>query len=252
MASNPPASCPNCRQPMQSQDLERHDRGVVQVDLCFTCAGIWFDHLASVELAPGAVVDLFKEIYGHRDDPRRAVATELRCPRCPDTLTLSYDLSKAGRFTYFRCPQGDGRFTPFYQFLREKQFVRSLTPAEIERVRSQVRQIKCSQCGAPIDLEHDSECKYCRAPVSFLDPEAVQKAVQMWSAAENQLHAGPTPEALGKALMQAQLHSPAPGGTHLGDGLLLGGVAMGDGTSLGIDLVDWGIHAIGNLLARHG
>ena len=36
---------------------------------------------------------------------------------------------------------------------------------ELQRVRSQVRQITCSECGAPIDLEHDTQCKYCHAPI---------------------------------------------------------------------------------------
>jgi len=94
----PTAPCPNCRQPMQTQDLERHDHGSVRVELCFTCAGIWFDHLASVELAPPAVIELFKEIQSHRDDARQPVVNQLTCPRCNGALALSFDLSKSGRF----------------------------------------------------------------------------------------------------------------------------------------------------------
>jgi hypothetical protein len=74
-----------------------------------------------------------------------------------------------------------------------------------QRVRSQVRRICCSQCGGPIDLEHSSECPYCHAPVSFLDPGAVEKAVQMWSEAESRRRVGPTPEALADALLRMQL-----------------------------------------------
>src|SRR5271165_5797078 len=221
----PTIPCPNCRQPMQTQDLERTNQGTVRVELCFSCAGFWFDHLASVELAPGAVIELFKEIQSHRDDARQPVANQLNCPRCAGALVLSYDLSKSGRFSYFRCSNGDGRFTPFFQFLREKQFVRSLTPAELQRVRSQVRQIRCSECGAPIDLEHSSQCQYCHAPVSFLDPDAVEKAMRTWSEAENRRQLGPTPEALGDALLRIQLphaEQHASPGVHLGGHLLTG------------------------------
>jgi hypothetical protein len=238
----PTIPCPNCVQSMQAQDLERHDHGSVRVYLCFACAGIWFDHLASVQLAPSAVIELFKEISTHQDGVRQPVANDLSCPRCRDPLVLSFDLCKAGRFSYFMCRRGDGRFTPFFQFLREKQFVRTLTAAELQRVRSQVRQIACSQCGAPIDLEHDSQCKYCHAPVSFLDPQAVEKAAQVWSEADHRSHLAPTPEALGDALLRAQLHHPTGSpGLHLGDGLLLSGAGVGP------DLVSWGIHAIGHL-----
>jgi len=240
-------ACPNCHARMQPQSFERHDQGSVRVDLCFTCAGIWFDHLASPLLAPAAVIELFKEIHAHRDSARRPMASQLPCPRCGEGLAQSFDLSKAGRFSYYRCPRGDGRFTPFFQFLREKQFVRSLTPGELQRVRSQVRQITCSECGAPIDLEHESQCKYCRAPISYLDPDAVERALRMWSEAENRRHMGPTPEAVNQALAQIRSHQ-VDGGAHFSDRLLLP-EGLG-GAGLGLDLVAMGIHAIGRLLVR--
>jgi len=248
---SPVTFCPSCRGAMQPQDLERHDDGSVRVDLCFICAGIWFDHLASIQLAPVAVIQLFKEIYAHRDDARKPRASQLQCPRCDQALVQSFDLSKAGRFTYFRCSVGDGRFTPFFQFMREKQFVRTLNPAELQRVRAQVRQITCSECGAPIDLEHSSECKYCHAPVSFLDPDAVQKAIEVWSAAENRRHLAPTPEAVGNALLALKLHhddKPAALAAGLTDRIFMNGIeTAGSGPRLGLDLVAAGIHAIGHL-----
>ena len=61
---------------MQAQALEKHEQGTVQLDLCFACAGIWFDHLESVQLAPAAVIELFKEIYAHRDDVPRPQAAQ--------------------------------------------------------------------------------------------------------------------------------------------------------------------------------
>jgi Zn-finger nucleic acid-binding protein len=231
--------CPNCRQRMHSEKLERHDHGIVQVDLCFACAGIWFGHLVSVQLAPAAVIDLFKEIYDQRDKPRQPIASTLTCPRCGGVLLLSFDLSKAGRFSYFSCPHGDGRFTPFLQFLKEKQFVRTLTVVELRRLKSQVRQITCSECGAPIDLEHDSQCRHCHAPVSFLDADAVGKAVQMWSEAEQRRHLAPSAAAVGRALDQIELnHGP--------------GLSDVVGSGVGLDLVALGIHAVGSLfkLAR--
>jgi hypothetical protein len=147
---------------------------------------------------------------------------------------------------------GDGRFTPFFQFLREKQFIRSLNPAELERVRLQVRQITCSECGAPIDLEHSSECKYCHAPVSFLDSDAVEKAVKLWSAAEDRRHSGATPAALKDAVEHLQFNSPGNtvrSSDGVGDRVLMAGLEQpGTVSGLGVDLVAAGIHAIGHLL----
>ncbi len=244
----PIISCANCRQPMQFRDLERTDHGVVRVDLCFTCAGIWFDSGESIQLAPAAVIELFKEIHAHRDLPRQALGDHLGCPRCGDALALGFDLCKTGRFTYFRCLRGDGRFTPFMQFLREKQFICDLTVVEIQRVRSKVRQIRCSECGAPIDLEHYSQCEYCHSPVSFLDPEAVEKAMHMWSDAEGRRHLAPNMEAAATALMRLQLPhaTPTPLG-NLGSQGLLSGQNLQSGADLALDLVSIGIQAVGRL-----
>lgn len=226
----PNIPCPNCRQAMQNQDLQHVDHGMVRVELCFGCAGIWFDHLASVNLAPAAVITLFQEIQARKDDARQPVAQQLTCPRCRNELALSHDLTKAGRFSYYRCLRGDGRFTPFFQFLREKQFVRSLTAAELQHVRLQVRQITCSECGAPIDLEHESACRFCHAPVSFLDPDAVEKALHALKDADDRHRAALTPEAMTAALQQVR----APQGESLD----------------GVDLIISGIHAIGRLFNR--
>jgi hypothetical protein len=182
------------------------------------------------------VIELFKTIRPHLEGDRRPVAESLHCPDCGDALALGYDLCKTGRFSYYRCARGDGRFTPFFQFLREKQFVRSLTPVEIEQVRAQVRQVRCSGCGAPIDLEKSSVCEFCHAPVSFLDKDAVEKAVQMWSAADQQRRTAVAPQAVAEALLGAHVppaDPPSPSGMNL---------------QLGVDLVSLGILAIGCLL----
>jgi len=243
-------ACPNCQQPMGPQDLERYDNGRVRVDICFTCAGIWFDRLESTQLAPVAVIDLCKQIYNHRDDRRRPLIETMQCPRCRDALIRSFDLSKTGRFSYFRCARDQGRFTPFFQFLREKQFIRSLTTLELQRLRSLVKQINCSECGAPIDLEHDTQCKYCHAPIAFLDADAVEKAMRMWSEAENRRAAAPDPAAIGDVLMRMQLRQDekTPSAASLGNPILLGGSEFtASGPGLGLDLVALGIHAIGRL-----
>lgn len=230
---------------MQTQDFEQNYHGSVRVEFCLACAGIWFDHLASVQLAPSAVIELFKQIHSRAEAAHQPLAQKLSCPRCANTLEIGFDLCKSGRFSYFRCLRGDGRFTPFIQFLREKQFVRTLTPVELARVRSQVRQINCSECGAPIDLEHASACEYCHAPIAFLDPDAVEKAVQMWSDADHRRHFGPSAQALGDTLQRIQFPhstfavSPDP---HFGN-LLLAERAAG----AGLDLVSLGINAIGRL-----
>jgi DNA-directed RNA polymerase subunit RPC12/RpoP len=90
--------------------------------------------------------------------------------------------------TYFRGEFGHGRLTPFFQFLLEKNFVRPVTGAELADLKAKVRTIQCSNCGAPLDLEHETACKYCGSPISILDPEQVVKTVNALSTAQVRLN----------------------------------------------------------------
>jgi hypothetical protein len=188
---------------MQPRALARNTGGDLQVDLCHPCHAIWFDRNESLQLAPGAVIELFRDIHRHRDDARRPLAERSQCPQCRSALVLTRDVGKAGRFTYYRCPHDHGRLTPFSEFLREKQFVRALTPAELARVRVELKTVRCSGCGAPIDLERGNACGFCRAPIAILDPDAVERALKMWSDAEAR-RTRPTREKLAEALLDMQ------------------------------------------------
>jgi hypothetical protein len=158
--------------------------GASDVDLCDRCHALWFDPFESVRLTPAATLALFREVHGAAAPERRALPATLPCPRCRATLAPTHDLQRATRFTYWRCPKAHGRFTPFVQFLREKSFVRPLSAAEIERLKPHVRTVRCSGCGAAVDLSRDMVCRYCRAPIEALDPNAVAEAVATLARAE--------------------------------------------------------------------
>jgi Zn-finger nucleic acid-binding protein len=181
---DPQIPCPSCAQGMTKRALPNHDAGQVCLDLCYPCHAIWFDRNESVQLAPRAVIELFRDIHARQNEPRRALPERFGCPRCSASLALTHDLAKAGRFSYWRCPGEHGRLTPFFHFLREKQFVRSLTPAELRRVRAELKTVRCSSCGAPVDLQRDTACGFCKAPLAILDADAVAKALLEWSQAE--------------------------------------------------------------------
>ena len=150
----------------------------IEVDICFCCHAIWLDKQESLQLSPRGTLDLFKVLHEHRDDPRHALQNGNRCPRCERRLSLSHDIGKAGRFSYYSCPARDGRLTPFSEFLKEKQFVRSLNPAEQQRVKAEVKSVQCSSCGAPVDLAKGFQCGHCGSPITVLDAEAVQRTLE--------------------------------------------------------------------------
>ena len=111
---------------------------------------------------------------------RTRLAQSLVCPRCTQHLTLTHDMCKSGPLQYFRCATDGGRLTPFFQFFREKDFLRRLTPAELQQVRVKIKQLQCSNCGAPVDLEHNTSCTYSGSPIAMIDADAIENALQVW------------------------------------------------------------------------
>ncbi len=181
-----PTPCPSCRQPMEKRRFERMHHGEVILDLCFHCHGIWFDEFESLQITPGGVIELFRLIHDHRDEQRLPLRDALKCPRCDERLLHGLDVTKhGGQFNYHRCLQKHGRFTPFAQLMIEKGFVRQLNDREIDDLSARVGTIRCTGCGAPVDIRKDHACQHCRAPISILDPDAVDKALARLDQAEN-------------------------------------------------------------------
>ncbi|HTS21846.1 MAG TPA: zinc ribbon domain-containing protein [Casimicrobiaceae bacterium] len=170
-------NCPGCGAGMDALEFERQPLGTVTLDFCFPCQVIWFDTLESQQLTPGAVLQVFKTLSERQPAARSPLPALLACPRCEARLGLTHDLQHTTRFTYFRCEFGHGHLSPFFQFLLEKNFVRPITGAELADLKAKVKTIQCSNCGAPLDLERDTACRYCGSPISILDPEAVAKTV---------------------------------------------------------------------------
>jgi hypothetical protein len=169
--------------PMRSLALGRRPAGEVVVDLCAPCHLLWFDAFESVQLTPGGTLALFAAIRDGGVADRRPIPSRPTCPRCAAPLSDTQDLQRTTRFSYYRCPRGHGRLTPFVQFLREKDFIRPLPPADIARLAAQVKVIRCSGCGAPVDLARDTACGHCGAPIATLDPDALARTVGALEAA---------------------------------------------------------------------
>jgi endogenous inhibitor of DNA gyrase (YacG/DUF329 family) len=222
---------------MQPQRLPRKPLGEVTIDLCLPCQALWFDTLESAQLTPGATLSLFDTI--RKSTPAgSALPSRLPCPRCTEPLAVTHDLQHTTRFTYYRCPYGHGRFTPFVHFLLEKNFIRPLSPVELARLRQTIRIVQCSSCGAPVNLEKDAACPYCRAPIAILDPEAVEATVHELEAAEAR-RTTIDADVLVDGMLDAHRRAEQ---WQTYDRESLGGV--------GVDLVRLGLVAVAALLAR--
>lgn len=169
---------------METRRFDAHYGRTVELDLCHGCGLIWFDGRESIALTPGAVLRLFAALDEHRERRHPLQRDTMTCPRCRRQLAPTVDRQRATTFAYWRCPAEDGRLTTFFDVLREKNFVRPLSPERLAELRAYTRTVNCSACGAAIDLAHESACPHCRAPLSMLDPDQVQKVVSELQHAE--------------------------------------------------------------------
>ena len=65
--------------------------------------------------------------------------------------------------------QSARHFISFFDFLKEKNFIRPLSPLEIQHLRETVQEVHCSNCGASVNLQTSSACPFCHSPISMLD-----------------------------------------------------------------------------------
>lgn len=163
---------------MQSHPLDAHHGRSIDVDMCDPCQSIWFDGKESLQLTPGATLTAFRLIGEHAGKPALQDRDVSRCPTCRAQLRRTQDQQRNTRFEYFRCPNGHGRLISFFDFLKEKDFIKPLAPAQVAELRRSIQAVNCSNCGAPVDLAHRSDCAHCGSALSMLDLQQAEKLVQ--------------------------------------------------------------------------
>jgi hypothetical protein len=180
-------NCPGCASAMEGLSLDGHvgSTATVNIDVCHGCQAFWFDAHESLQLSPGATLRLFQLITEASSHGKTPISTFLRCPRCQMRLLLTNDLQRNTPFRYWRCDRGDGRFITFFDFLREKSFIRPLSSQQIAELRRNVQSVNCSNCGGPVDLATRSSCTHCGTPLSMLDLKQTEEVIaQLRHAAE--------------------------------------------------------------------
>jgi Zn-finger nucleic acid-binding protein len=170
-------NCPGCAADTSTVPLTDRSGAPFEVDVCRACRAFWFDRNENTRLSPGSTLTLFNLMAEH--GPGGApLPQSLACPRCRGRLALRHDMQQKGtRFEYWRCDQ-HGHFITFLQFLKEKDFVRPLTPAQIADLRKNVQTVNCSNCGGAIDLVKQAVCPFCASPLSMIDMPQIAAHVQ--------------------------------------------------------------------------
>lgn len=163
---------------MDEHALAGHGGRTVTLDLCFACQSFWFDQRESLALTPASTLTLFRLIGEHTARASAPATDRARCPRCRLQLRLVNDLQRHTRFQYLACPADHGRFITFFEFLKEKAFVRALTAKQVDELRHSVQLVNCSNCGAPVDLARDGACRHCASPLSMLDLSQAETLVE--------------------------------------------------------------------------
>jgi len=178
---------------MTNLELGARSGSRLDIDLCPACRAIWFDRYEDLQMAPAATLKVFGIISAQSGAPTTPLTGALRCPRCQGRLLLTHDIQNTTPFRYWRCDAGHGRLMAYIDFLREKDFVRPLTPQQLDELRQNVQTINCSNCGAAIDLARDSVCAHCGSAVSMLDLQQMTRTIgHLQSAAAGQAPADAT------------------------------------------------------------
>jgi hypothetical protein len=175
--------CPNCGAAMSAETLDGHLGTSVTIDVCLSCQVFWFDARESLRLSPGGVLRLFR-VIGEEALQQRNLIGSPACPRCGTRLLQTHDRQRNTRFRYLRCPLNHGRLITFFEFLREKDFIKPLSARQIDELRKNVQIVNCSNCGAPVDLATGSGCAHCGSPLSMLDMKQAGALVAELRAAE--------------------------------------------------------------------
>ena len=217
--------------------LDGHLGRAIEVDLCDPCQSLWFDGKENLQLTPGSILELFRAIGEHVGRPALRDGELVKCPRCKAGLRRTKDMQRNTRFEYFRCPNDHGRLTAFFDFLKEKDFIRPLTPQQIGELRRNIKIVNCSNCGGPVDLAKGSECAHCGSPLSILDLSQAEKLVAQLQKAEAH-DRGPIDPALPLELLRARRDVEAS-------------FPQERGAGWSADLVDAGIQAVASWLKRN-
>jgi len=153
----------------------------LSIDACGNCQAMWFDKYEDLQMSPASTLKLMKFIGEHSAQSVPPMSISIRCPRCAAVLLMTHDMAHDNRFSYWRCPNEHGRYIGFVDFLREKNFIRPITPEQLQELKQTVQTVNCSNCGAAIDLATSSTCQHCGSPISMLDmkqPEQLLKELQ--------------------------------------------------------------------------
>ena len=178
--------CPRCTAPMRVQQVTGLGGKPVSLDLCLPCQSIWFDGFESSKLSPASTLALFRIVGEHAEARRQVHRDRAQCPRCDARMSQASDLSRGARFEYLKCPANHGRFMNFYNFLREREFLRPMTREEFDELRTHVKSLPCSNCGVAIDLMSHTACQACSAGLNTLDLAAAGRLISQLQQASRE------------------------------------------------------------------
>jgi hypothetical protein len=230
---------------MTALALDAHYGATVEIDACDGCHALWVDDRESLRLTPGATLQLFERIHDQRDRPRTPLASRLGCARCDLRLLDTRDRQGDAPFRYWRCGRGHGRFITFFDFLREKSFIKPLTPAQLAELTTHVRSVNCSNCGAPVNLATATTCSYCQTPLSMLDFGQVERMLATLRDAADRQADRQAQRAVAEATLPLALNRER---RQVEDFFSRAGQGPGGTWPLGVDLVESGVSAVVRLL----
>ena len=121
---------------MNPEVLTGHLGTAIDVDICLPCQAFWFDSSREpAALASRRAQALPRHRRARAGDARRRRPARRPVRDAASACCSTHDQQRSTQFQYLRCPRGHGRLISFVDFLREKDFIRPLTPQQIDELR---------------------------------------------------------------------------------------------------------------------
>lgn len=179
MAQTPSATtlaCRSCGGAMQVQHLAGHYGKTVEIDLCGPCHLVWFDQVEQARLSGPGLLDLVGAMASAQSLPHRSLGAHLACLRCGRPTRTVHNQTRWGRSQQFECPQRDGAWQTFGQFLGERGLLRPMGSADRARALARDGALHCVSCGGTLG-QADTACPWCSAAPALVDVARLARAL---------------------------------------------------------------------------
>jgi uncharacterized Zn finger protein (UPF0148 family) len=169
---------------MQVHALPGHYGKSVEIDLCGPCHLVWFDSIEQARLSGPGLLELIGSMAQAQSLPHHTLGGGIGCLRCGRATRVVHNQTRWGRSQQLECPQRDGAWQTFGQFLGERGLLRPMSSADRARALARDGALHCVSCGGALG-QADITCPWCSAAPALVDVARLARALDPEGATQD-------------------------------------------------------------------